>query len=303
MDARIFVGTGGGLWTLEGETSRSVEALAGRSVTALALGPASVWAVVDGSALLELRDGAWTTRASIDGPPATCVAPARDGVLVGTEQARLFRLTGAGLAPMPSFETVEGRDAWYTPWGDPADVRSIAVALDGAIHVNVHVGGVARSRDGGTSWAPTVDIESDVHQVLAHPTRPEVVLLAAAEGFGLSRDGGDSWTFATAGLHAHYLRAVTVAGDQALVSASTGFRGRRSAIYRTPLDGETRFERCRAGLPAWFDDNVDTACLAAAGPLVVFGTGDGRVYRSLDAGARWALALKGLPPVGCVAVG
>src|SRR5207249_3911316 len=103
--------------------------------------------------------------------PATCVAPTRDGVLVGTEQARLFRLTGAGLAPMPSFETVEGRDAWYTPWGDPADVRSIAVALDGAIHVNVHVGGVARSRDGGTSWAPTVDIESDVHQVLAHPTR------------------------------------------------------------------------------------------------------------------------------------
>src|SRR3989442_740326 len=128
------------------------------------------------------------------------------------------------------------------------------------------VGALARSRDGGTSWAPTVDIESDVHQVLAHPTRPEVVLLAAAEGFGLSRDGGDSWTFATAGLHAHYLRAVTVAGDQALVSASTGFRGRRSAIYRTPLDGETRFERCRAGLPAWFDDNVDTACLAAAGP-------------------------------------
>src|SRR5438093_152310 len=117
------------------------------------------------------------------------------------------------------------------------------------------------------------------------------------------RADGDSWTFATAGLHAHYLRAVTVAGDQALVSASTGFRGRRSAIYRTPLDGETRFERCRAGLPAWFDDNVDTACLAAAGPLVVFGTGDGRVYRSLDAGARWALALKGLPPVGCVAVG
>ena len=30
MDARIFVGTGGGLWTLEGETSRSVEALAGQ---------------------------------------------------------------------------------------------------------------------------------------------------------------------------------------------------------------------------------------------------------------------------------
>src|SRR2546428_7155871 len=117
MDGRIFVGTASGLWTLEGETSRPVEALAGRSVTALALGPASVWAVVDGSALWELRDGAWTTRASIDGPPATCVAPTRDGVLVGTEQARLFRLTAAGLAPVRAFHAVEGRDAWRTPCG------------------------------------------------------------------------------------------------------------------------------------------------------------------------------------------
>src|SRR5256712_8982673 len=199
MDARIFVGTAGGLWTLEGETSRPVEALAGRSVTALALGPASVWAVVDGSALLELRDGAWTTRASIDGPPTTCVAPTRDGVLVGTEQARLFRLIGTGLASIPSFETVEGRDAWYTPWGDPADVRSIAVALDGAIHVNVHVGGVARSRDGRTSWAPTGGIESDVPQVLAPPTRPGGVLLAGAAGVGVRRGGGESWAVAPAG--------------------------------------------------------------------------------------------------------
>src|SRR5205809_7764085 len=100
MDARIFVGTGGGLWTLEGETSRPVEAIAGRSVTALALGPAAVWAVVDGSALLELRVGAWTTRPSIDGPPDTDVAPARDGILVDTDQARRFPLTGAGLATL-----------------------------------------------------------------------------------------------------------------------------------------------------------------------------------------------------------
>ena len=303
MDTRIFVGTASGLWALEGETSRPVEVLAGRSVTALALGPGSVWTVVDGAALWELRDGAWATRASIDGPPATCVAPTVAGVLIGTEQAHLLRLTAAGRARVEPFEIVEGRNAWYTPWGDPADVRSITVARDGAVYVNVHVGGVARSRDGGTSWAPTVDIERDVHQVLAHPTRAEIVMVAAADGFGLSRDGGDSWHFATAGLHAHYLRAVAVAGDHVLVSASTGFRGRRSAIYRKRLDGGRRFERCSEGLPAWFDDNVDTGCLAAAGPLAVFGTGDGRLYRSLDAGASWDLALKGLPPVGCVAVG
>jgi len=303
MEPSILVGTATGLWDLTGDSARSVEALAGHAVTALALDGPRTWAIVDGTAVWEGRDGVWTARAAVDGPPATCVAAADGGVLVGTERGHLLRLTTGELTRVESFETVEGRAAWYTPWGDPADVRSLTVAGDGTLHVNVHVGGVARSRDGGASWRPTVDIEVDVHQVLAHPTRSGVVLLAAADGFGLSHDGGDTWQFATAGLHAHYLRAVAVAGQDVLVSASAGFHGRRSAIYRRPLEGGPRFERCEVGLPRWFDDNIDTACLAAGGPLVVFGTGDGRVYRSLDAGARWELAAKGLPPVGCVLVG
>src|SRR5712691_2333141 len=303
MPPRILVGTASGLWQLEGETSTSVEALAGRAVTALALDGPTIWAIVDGSELWARRDKAWKSQTSIDGPPATCVAATPAGPLIGTEQAHLLRLTDVGLERVESFETADGREAWYTPWGDPADVRSIGIARDGTFHVNVHVGGVVRSRDGGKSWGPTVDIENDVHQVLAHPSRAEIVLVASAEGLGVSRDGGDSWQCATTGLHAHYMRAVAVAGEHVLVSASTGFHGRRSAIYRRRLDGGTRFERCADGLPKWFDDNIDTACLAAAGSLVVFGTGDGRVFRSLNFGERWELVIKGLPPVGCVAVG
>jgi hypothetical protein len=323
MDRSILVGTAGGLWSLTGERATPVEVLAGRPVTALALdyergertaappldpptgepgtGPRT-WAVVDGRVLWEGRDGVWRPRASVEGQPATCVAATSDGPLLGTEQAHLLRLAGDRLERVESFEHVDGRAAWYTPWGDPADVRSLAVARDGAIHVNVHVGGVARSRDGGASWTPTVDIEADVHQVLAHPTRPEVVLVAAAEGFGISRDGGDTWQFATAGLHAHYLRAVAVAGDHVVISASAGPHGRRAALYRRRLD-DGRFERSAAGLPKWFDDNIDTGCLAAAGPLVVFGTGDGQVFRSLDAGVHWELVLKGLPEIRVVALG
>src|ERR687888_1870647 len=55
MDSRILVGTGSGLWVVEGETAKSLEAFAGRSVTALALDAASRWAIVDGSALWEWR--------------------------------------------------------------------------------------------------------------------------------------------------------------------------------------------------------------------------------------------------------
>src|SRR5262249_7911287 len=160
---------------------------------------------------------------------------------------------------------------------------SIAVGLDGTVYVNVHVGGVVRSRDGGQSWSPTLDIEVDVHQVIAHPVRADVVLVAAYDGFGISRDRGDSWHFITDGIHAHYARAGAVADEAVLVSASTGPRGRRATLYRKPLDADTKFARCE-GLP-WLDDNIDTACLAADGALAVFGTDDGRVYRSLDGGA------------------
>jgi hypothetical protein len=303
MGPGILVGTESGLWALRGNTLEPVETFTGHEVTALARDGARTWALVDERALWVTGDrGQWQERASIEGPAGTCLAPAPGGLLIGTEQAHLLKLVNGKLSRVESFAAVDGRAEWYTPWGDPADVRSIAVALDGALHVNVHVGGVARSRDGGQSWAPTLDIEADVHQVLAHPTQAGVVLVAAYEGFGISRDGGDSWEFVTDGMHAHYSRAIAVSGDTVLVSASTGPRGHRSALYRKPLDGGPRFERCHDRLP-WLDDNIDTGCLEAAGSVVVFGTGDGRVFRSLDRGEHWECVAKGTPAVRCVSLG
>ncbi|MGH7324451.1 MAG: WD40/YVTN/BNR-like repeat-containing protein [Candidatus Rokuibacteriota bacterium] len=308
MDARILVGTVGGLHELGAPRGRALDQFAGRTVTTVARDGARVWAIVDGRSVWATDDtGQWKQQASIDGPPATSLVVTAAGILIGTEQAHLFTLTDGRLTSVESFEHVEGRQAWYTPWGDPADVRSIAVerhpAEGAALYVNAHVGGVVRSRDGGRSWTSMIDIETDVHQVLTHPTRRGWVLVASAEGLGMSRDGGDSWQFVTAGLHAHYLRAVAVSEDRVLVTASTGHRGKRSAVYRKPLDGPAEFERCGRGLPEWFHDNIDTACLAAAGPVVAFGTEDGRVFRSPDGGARWELAAKGLPAVRCVSVG
>lgn len=301
MEPRILIGTDEGLWELGQGGPGAVEALAGQAVGALAAEDGLTWALVGGRALWVTGEGRrWEAVASVDGQPATCLAPSPAGLLVGTEQAHLLRLAEGRLQPVEAFESAEGRAAWYTPWGDPADVRSLSAEPAGAIYVNVHVGGVVRSRDGGRSWAPTLDIEADVHQVLAHPGRPGLVLAAAAVGLGVSRDGGDSWEFVTAGLHARYMRAVAAADDTVLASASTGPSSRRAAVYRRPLDGGAPLERCRAGLPEWFRGNIDTACLAARGATVVFGTGDGEVFRSLDAGLTWDLAAKGLPAVRCV---
>ena len=302
MKKHILVGTESGLWQLHGDGMEPVDPFTARAVTALAQRGHETWAIVDGSTLWHRANSHWTERASLDGPPATCLAATPNDLWIGTAEAHLRRLRGDTLESVASFDTAEGRDEWYTPWGDPADVRSIAVGRDETIYVNVHVGGVVRSRDAGRSWTPTLDIEADVHQVMAHPTRPELVLAAAYEGFGISRDGGDSWRFITDGMHAHYARAVAVSGETVLVSASTGHRGRRAALYRKALDDASEFVRCSEGLP-WFNDNIDTGCLAADGSLVVFGTDDGRVFRSLDSGAHCGLVTKGLPTITAVTIG
>jgi hypothetical protein len=311
----VLVGTARGLFALgtrvQTETDRTAPVparvaaldagLANREITALARVDSDTWMILDGHTVGRVRDGRWEEMARLDGAPATCLAASPQGILVGTEEAHLLRLDGRRLVPLDDFERAEGRRAWYTPWGDPPAVRSLAVSRDGTLYVNVHVGGVLRSRDGGRTWDPTLDIEHDVHQVAVHPDLSGVVLVAAAVGLGVSRDEGRTWSFATQGLHARYARAVAVSGDTIFLSASTGPGGRRAALYRKPLDGGA-FERGGAGLPAWFPSNIDTACVAAAGATVAFGTEEGALYLSHDAGRTWAEATTGLPAIHAVSV-
>ena len=280
-----------------------IDDLAGCEITALEPGGGGPWAVVGGRELWRCANGNWSSIASAGRRKATCLAATQGGLLVGTTRAHLLRLQGDRLTPITSFDEAEGRRAWHTPWGAPADVRSISAARDGTVYVNVHVGGVLRSQDGGASWRPLLDIEHDVHQVHVPADHPGVVLVAAYDGFGVSRDGGDTWTWENDGLHAHYCRAVALAGDTVVLSASAGHHGRRSALYRRTLEGRGEWERCAAGLPEWFSDNVDTGCVAAHGTIVVIGTEDGCVFHSADAGRRWESVAKGLAPVRAVAFG
>jgi len=300
----ILVATDEGLHLVSGEGTARVDDLAGREVRALAGGSDGWWAIVEGRELWRSVEGSrWLLAATVPKRKAACLAVTPAGLLVGTERGHLLRLERDRLVAVPPFEEAEGREAWYTPWGAPADVRSISAGADGAVYVNVHVGGVLRSTDGGAAWRPTLDIEHDVHQVLALPGRPGLVLVAAADGFGWSEDGADTWRWENDGLHAHYCRAVAVAAGTVLLSASSGHRGRRATVYRRRLDGDTPFERCGAGLPEWFADNVDTGCLAARHRAVVIGTADGCVFLSLDAGLHWDPVAKGLAPVRAVALG
>jgi hypothetical protein len=292
----ILVASRDGLRTIDEEGRELATHHAGRPVRAVARDGSQLWAIVDGGEVWHAPAGGWNHVATLEGVEATCIAMT-DAVLVGSSGARVFRLNDDALEAVPAFDAAEGRDAWYTPWGGPPATRSIS-EWGTDVFVNVHVGGIVHTADAGRSWNPTIDIDADVHQVA---TAEGLVLAAAARGLHVSADEGATWSLRANGLEASYSRAVVVCGDRVLVSASNGPRGGRSGVYRAGLV-EGDFERCRAGLPEWFDDNIDTYCLDALndGSYAAFGTTDGRLYASDDAGATWVELASGLPPVNHV---
>lgn len=296
----VLVGTENGLYELDRRPRVLVE---GHAITHLVRGSDGWWALIDGATIWHARDGEWKQVGTIDGPRATCLFPWTAGLLLGTVGAHLLRFQGRTVEQVVSFETVQGRQQWYTPWGGPPDTRSIAEDATGTTYVNVHVGGIVRSSNGGRTWEPTIDIETDVHQVLSTSAQPGWVFAASAQGLASSVDRGTSWKLRTDGLHATYQRAVAVCEDIVLVSASSGPRGQRAALYRAPFKEEKPFERCRGGLPDWFSGNIDTFCLAASGQRAGFGTSDGHVFISTDQGRSWELAASNLAPVRCLAMG
>ena len=290
MTPPLLIGTQDGIHHLG---SDGVD-LAGHRITALA----GNWAITEGRQLWRLEEGAAPVEvASLEGgPAATCLLPVDGGVLVGTAEGHLVRVEEGVADTVGAFDRVDGRQAWHTPWGGPADVRSMAMARGGdVVYVNVHVGGILASLDRGRTWSPTdLDIDTDVHQVLAVDDR--VLAALGHSGLASSGDGGRSWSIATDGLHASYCRAVAASDEKVLLSASTGPRTRHAALYRGRLGRDT-FERCEKGLPEWFDDNIDTGCLVLEGMTAAFGTSDGRVFVSDDAGDSWTESATGIPTV------
>jgi hypothetical protein len=288
-----LIGTADGLYR-DGERI----ALAGEDVADIAPARDGGWWAIVGGALWRGDGAYWETVASTEGLIGRCCLE-RDGtVLVGTSGAHLARPVDGSLEPIPAFAEAPGREEWFTPWGGPPDTRSLATDA-ASIYANVHVGGVLRAAVAGGPWAPTLDIEADVHEVTS---AEGIVMVAAARGLGASRDDGGSWSFTTAGLHSSYCRAVTVADGHVLVSASDGPHGARGALYRRALDDdEAALVRCDGF--GWVDGNIDSGWLAAEGATVACATPDGRLLVSEDAGATWSLRAEGLPTIRCVAVG
>jgi photosystem II stability/assembly factor-like uncharacterized protein len=237
----------------------------------------------------------------------------RNTIYVGTDDARMLRLSHGGdvLDPIDGFDSVAGRDAWFAGsaivngqrLGPPLGIRSVAANSNGSIlFANVHVGGIPRSMDGGRTWQPTIDINSDVHEVRAHQANPDIVVAASAIGLCISRDGGATWTIERDGLHASYCSAVAFSGDDILVSASTDHFAARGRIYRRPIRTDGDIVAVEDGLPTWITGIADTGCIATNGSTVVVVDRAGTLYLSTQFGLAWSRSSSELPTPSSVLI-
>jgi hypothetical protein len=261
-------------------------------------GEGGTLAVVGGHALRQRSaSGAWRTIAESESS-LSCIVNVANETYVGTDDARVFRLSLGGLLEnVNGFAAVPGRDTWYAGaalidgklLGPPLGIRTMTATCDGgALLANVHVGGIPRSTDGGATWNPTIGVHEDVHEVRAHGARPEVVIAAAATGLCISRDRGATWRIEREGLHAHYCSAVAFAGTDILVAASEDHFAARGGLYRRPLDEPGPLLPVGGGLPQWLDGIVDTACMATYGSTLALADRGGNLYLSNDTGNTWS---------------
>ncbi len=293
-----------GLFVGDGKTFR--QELADQPVSGLAPdGHGGALAIVNRRSLRRrTAAGEWSTMATSNSDLSCCVAVG-NAIYVGTDDAHVLRVGPDGiLEQLAGFDSVAGRDKWYAGSalidgrmvGPPLGIRSItATCNDAVLLANVHVGGIPRSVDGGVTWTPTLDIESDVHQVCAHPTRPDIIIAAAAIGLCISRDGGASWTFEQDGLHGSYCSAVAFVGDDILVAASEDHFAAQGAVYSRRLDGSGPLLPVGGGLPRWTEGIVDTSCIATHGSTVAVADKAGNLYVSQDAARTWSCAADRIP--------
>ncbi|MGB8541871.1 MAG: hypothetical protein WCD49_09565 [Candidatus Acidiferrales bacterium] len=291
-----------GLFSVTGKTVH--QELANQPVRSLVADERGrVFAIVGGHSLCRRSsDGEWTPIAESEFPLSCCVSIG-SVVFVGTDDANILRVVRDGTwQRLTGFDRVAGRDTWYAGSaiidgkrvGPPLGIRSMAATCDGVLLANVHVGGIPRSTDAGLTWQPTIDIDSDVHQVCAHPTRPDLVIAAAAAGLCVSRDAGITWTIEQRGLHANHCSAVAFGRNDIFVSASTDPFAAQGAVYRRPIDGNARLQRLAGGMPEWLNGKADTDCIATRDSMIAVVDWSGHLYVSTDDGASWSCLCDGL---------
>jgi hypothetical protein len=285
--ASVLVATGNGCRVFSSDSDQQIE-LPGRCVWAIARDiSGGCVAIVDGTEIWRRSlDAQWSLVATTDGALAS-IASVNGQIFAGLmEEAAMVTITpGNEVEGVTGFDSAPGRSEWFAN-GPPLHVRSItATRYGGAIMAAVHVGGIPRSTDGGKTWAPTIPVEFDVHEVRAHRSSP-FVAAAAAVGLCVSNDDGRSWHVIAEGLELTDSLAVAVLRGEVLFSIQDGPFADRSQIWRWPINGQ-RIEQVQEGLPLWLKGKVDTGHIAAGKGRAAVVDGGGDLWLSRVGSTGW----------------
>ena len=227
-------------------------------------------------------------------------------LLLGTNDARLYRFQESGGPPRPvgSFDRLDCRSRWYTPWGGPPAVRSMAIS-GSWVYADIHVGSVMRSPDLGETWEPvTPELHEDVHQVATSPLQPDRVYANTANGVHVSDNRGDSWAHRSSGLPHRYGRAIAVhpaSPDTLLASVSRGPHNQVDAqLWRTEDAGLT-WTHVTDGFPPAIVENIDTFHLDFDSSGTAWAAIGNSLRSSRDAGRSWQISHQFDEPIRLIA--
>ena len=247
-----------------------------------------------------------------------------DTLYAGVEDAALFRSVDGGDSWQelpglrehgsgPQWQPGAGGLCLHTIVQHPTDADRLTVAISAA--------GTFRTDDGGQTWRPTntglasgqipdpdADVGHCVHNLAAHPSRPDTLFMQKHWDVMRSDDGGGSWREVSGNLpsdfgfpiavHAHEPETVYVVP---ITSDSEHYPPEgRLRVYRSRTGGD-EWEALTTGLPQEhcyvniLRDAMSVDSLEDCG--VYFGTTGGQVYASSDSGDSWEPIVRDLPAV------
>ncbi len=214
---------------------------------------------------------------------------------------------------------------WCVPIDPPLPGRARALVIDeddpNRIWVGIEVGGIARTTDGGETWA--IDLPGDnpdLHMMYAHPNEPDVLFISTGYGrfdhiaeeiegnAGVFRsdDHGQTWEYAWKGITPRYSRpmcidrrdpySLTVASSPTAFSKHTDETGALAALFRSDDHGRSWRSLCdEAHSPSAANFHGLIVDPGQVGGVLV-GTDTGEVWQVSD-DAEWTELGSGLPHV------
>jgi len=306
MAVQLYVGTERGLFTLR-EGRRGWEqahtTLERRRIVAVDYNRSSpnlLYIAVDNEGIYSSSDGGDSAvfRAAGD---AHCVYVRRDApktIYAGMDRAMVWASGDGGIR-------WDRLDSFRELWGDPEEVvrqsrpRGIVRAVMGVpeekygIIAGLDPEGLAFSLDDGHIWNFIDGGPPGIRALAVNPANRAYIYAATDHGIWRSINGGNDWLESNIDLPAGSVTWVSSTADDLFTCVD-------GTLYRAPQ-----------GVPVWrpvtapatarmtaiaFDDTDRRPSTA-----LYYGTHEGAIVRSTDAGTTWTEIAHGLPPVNCLA--